>query len=519
MSQTQLDLSKLALDRSPQAASGKKPRHRRWVSRYVLPTAILVGFVLLLVAAAGRQLVPATPVTVVPVIVQRGEIQQAGTPLFKAAGWIEPRPTAVSVAALAPGVIEELLVVEGEQVKQGQPIARLISVDAELAAEQARAALSRSQGELQRAGAELSAAKSRRDNPLHLRIPLAEARSLLAKAITEKEKLPFLVQAAEANVEYTRLNFEGKQSAEGAVPGIVVLQAERDYANAKSQLEELRTRGPNLTREINALEEKSAALETQLDLLIDEHRQVAEAEARVVSAKAALEGARLVVRKAELTLSRMEISAPTDGRVLRLLTAPGNRVMGLDHTAGQNSSSVIEMYDPHRLQVRADVRLEDVPMVTPGAPVEIKTASSSHSLEGRVLQSTSTANIQKNTLEVKVALIDPPAAVRPEMLVTATFLAPPSAASEDSEGQIERLFIPKQLIATSESASVVWVVDANGQAAAKTVTLGGEGPDGLVEVTSGLTVTDKLIASGTDGLSPGESVVIRAENQTLGVGS
>jgi hypothetical protein len=82
------------------------------------------------------------------------------------------------------------------------------------------------------------------------------------------------------------------------------------------------------------------------------------------------------------------------------------------------------MYEPSRLQVRADVRLEDVSRVIPGAPVEIETAAVQGVVKGRVLQSTSTANVQKNTLEVKVELLDPPEALSPEMLVKASFLAP-----------------------------------------------------------------------------------------------
>lgn len=472
----------------------------------------------MLVAATGSQLVPATSVTVVPVIVQRGEIQQSGTPLFQTAGWIEPRPTAISVPALAPGVIEDLLVVEGEEIEKGQPIALLISVDAELAAEQARATLSLSEGELQRTQAELCAAESRRDNPLHLKVPLAEARSLLAKAMTEKEKLPFLIKAAEANVDFTRRSFEGKRSAGDAVAGVVVLRAERDYLAAQAELEELQTRGPNLTREIGALQEKTNALEEQLTVLIEEQRQVAEAQAKVVSAKAACDDARLQIRQAELTLNRMRILAPMNGRILRLVAAPGTRVMGLEHTAGQSSSTVVEMYDPGRLQVRADVRLEDVPLVTPGAPVEIKTASSSHPIEGRVLQSTSTANIQKNTLEVKVEVIDPPSTVRPEMLVTATFLAPESTSETDAPLEIERILVPRQLVSASESGSLVWIVDGSNRAVRRVVTLGGERPGGLVEVTEGLNVTDKLIASGASDLSSGETVSIREEDQTIGVG-
>ena len=38
---------------------------------------------------------------------------------LKAAGWIEPRPTPVGVAALALGVIQELLVVEGQGTVSG----------------------------------------------------------------------------------------------------------------------------------------------------------------------------------------------------------------------------------------------------------------------------------------------------------------------------------------------------------------------------------------------------------------
>lgn len=517
MSNTQLDLSKLALNRSPSTASGTKTRHRRWVSRYVLPLAILAGFAALLAATAGRQLIPATSVTVVPVIAQRGEIQQTGTALFQAAGWIEPRPTPVSVPALAPGVIEELLVVEGQEVKQGEPIARLISVDAEIAVELARASLALSKGELQRAQAEFTAAESRRDNPLHLKVPLSEARSLLAKTTTESEKLPFLIKAVEASVDFTRRSFEGKQSAGAGVPQVVVLKAERDYLAAQAELEELQIRGPNLKREIKALQETVQALEEQLKLLIEERRQVAEAHAKVNSASAVCDDSRLRLRQAELTLQRMRICAPMEGRVLRLVAAPGTRVMGLEQSAGQNSSTVVEMYEPKRLQVRADVRLEDLLLVTPGAPVEIKTASSNHPINGRVLQQTSMANIQKNTLEVKVELIEPPPTVRPGMLVTATFLAPKWDSAPDSPVEMERILIPRQLVSTSESGSIVWVVDGNNQAIPRTVTLGGDAQRGLVEVTKGLDVTDKLIASGTSGLSPGEPVVIREEDQTIGV--
>ena len=45
--------------------------------------------------AARDSFLPAHVVTVTPVIVTRADVQQEGTPLFQAAGWIEPQPSAV----------------------------------------------------------------------------------------------------------------------------------------------------------------------------------------------------------------------------------------------------------------------------------------------------------------------------------------------------------------------------------------------------------------------------------------
>lgn len=518
MSAPRLDLSKLALDRSPASSTAKKPRPRRWLSRYVLPISILLGFLALLGASAGRQLWPKQSVTVVPVIVKRSEVQQAGTILFQAAGWIEPRPTAISVAALAPGVIEELLVVEGQQVTRGEPIARLISIDAELAVEQSEATLAICGGELQRAEAERDAASIRLEQPIHLTVQLSEANSLLARATTEFDKLPFLIEAAEARLKFTSATVESRRAAGAAIPARTLQQAEAEDAEADASLRELRVRQPNLKREIEAFQNKVNAVRTQLELLVEERRQLEEAKAKVVSAAALSDEASSLLRKARLNLERNVVRSPINGRVLRLVASQGMRVMGLDGTSGQSSSTVVELYDPTRLQVRADVRLEDVPMVTPGQMVEIETASSGHTIQGRVLQSTSSANIQKNTLEVKIELIEPPQTVSPEMLVTATFLAPQNAATSSDRNETERVFVPGQLVQSDDGGKFVWVVDAGNRAMRKSITVGGASPDGLVEVVEGLNVTGKLISSGVESLHQGDFVVVSGEDQTIGIG-
>src|SRR5262245_57211796 len=123
---TSVDLRQLAVQREP--ASQAKPRRGQtsYITRYVLPGAVLLGFVFLLVWALRATLLPSHPVTVVPVLASRAEGQMAGATLFQAAGWVEPRPTPSVVTALAEGVVEQLLVVEGQAVKAGEPVARLI---------------------------------------------------------------------------------------------------------------------------------------------------------------------------------------------------------------------------------------------------------------------------------------------------------------------------------------------------------------------------------------------------------
>lgn len=520
MAKIPIDLSQLVLERD----SGKNPVKgqlrrptSRWLTRYALPAMILLGLLALVISSAGHQFLPARSVSVLPVIVKKAGIQPTGSPLFQAPGWIEPRPTAISVAAMAPGVIEKLLVVAGQPVKEGEAIAKLVSVDAELTLEQAENVVAIRQGEFNRAQAELAAARARYENPVHLRSQLADAQSDLARSRTECATIPFLIEAAEANVKYAIENMEGKRSAKGAVSNNAIAIAENEYAKASANLKELKERQPNLLREMLSREEVVSALEYQLRELVDERRQLDEADAKAQSALAYYKDAQLQVRIAELTLERMTVRAPFSGTVLKLVAPPGTRVMGMEANAGQSSSTVVEMYDPGELQVRVDVRLEDIPMVTRDQPVDIETPSSPGVIHGRVLQVTSSANIQKNTLEVKVALINPPAGISPEMLTTATFRSPVQESLAAPVTMKDRVFVPRQLVQSSESTPFVWIVDEQSKARKRTLELDDRKDDVLVSVKTGLRFTDKLISTGIDDLSEGMRVRVTGDDQTLGI--
>jgi RND family efflux transporter MFP subunit len=296
------------------------------------------------------------------------------------------------------------------------------------------------------------------------------------------------------------------------VAGILLVQAQSEADAARAALEELQGREARLRNEVEAQKARREALRLRLELKTDETKQLADATAQVESAEARLEQANVAVEAADLRLKRMEVRAPAAGRVLALVARPGMRVTGMSANSMQDSSTVVTLYDPALLQVRADVRLEDVHRVRPGQQVRIESAAAPGGpLEGEVLMATSQADIQKNTLQVKVSVKEPPPSLRPDMLVQVTFLAPPPPKAKDAASQPLRLLVPRHLVESSEGGSHVWVADrAAGVARRRAVTLGLSGGD-LVEVVEGLAVGDRLIVSGRDGLRDGERITVTGE--------
>jgi HlyD family secretion protein len=506
-----VDLRQLAVRRDG-VTSPPPRRHKHLLTRYVLPGAVLLGFLGVIGWAARDSLLPSKPVTVVPVMTTRSAVQQEGTPLFQAAGWVEPRPTPVLVTALAEGAVEQLLVVEGQEVKAGQPVARVVEADARLALRDAEATLRLRRAEAASARAALRAAKTNAEQPVQLKAALAEAEATLAQKETERTALPFQFSAAQARLRLARQSLEGKQQAVGAVPEIALQQARSELDAATAALQELEARQGRLKQEVDAQTLRRDALSKRLELKTEETRALAEAEAQQEAAEAKLQQAQVAVEAAKLRLERMTVRAPTAGRVLALVARPGMRVMGLAPGALHDSSTVVSLYDPGRLQVRADVRLEDVPRVRPGQAVKIEAAAAPGGpLDGEVLFSTSQADIQKNTLQVKVAIKAPPPTLRPDMLVQVTFLAPPAPKSTGTPSEVLRLLVPRQLVESGESGSRVWVADqAAGVARLRAVKLGAVAGE-LVEVVEGLAPTDRLIAGGREGLRDGQRITVTGE--------
>ncbi len=182
--------------------------------------------------------------------------------------------------------------------------------------------------------------------------------------------------------------------------------------------------------------------------------------------------------------------------------------MGGKHDGG----AVITMYQPEKLQVRVDVRFEDLPQIQRGQPVQIESPAVPTPLQGTVLFLSSLADIQKNTLEVKVAIEDSPEVIKPEMLVDVTFLAPERPGATKVTSESVHLFVPKNLIQEDANTSYVWVADQTARVARKTpVETGSRGSRNLIEITAGLTETSKLIAAPDPQLQDQDRILVTGE--------
>jgi multidrug efflux pump subunit AcrA (membrane-fusion protein) len=514
---TPVDLRALAVDRGSREKASAIRRPRNWFTRLVIPAALLAGFAGLLAWSLRDWLLPSTPVTVVPVVATRADAQAVDTPLFQAAGWIEPRPTPIFVSSLVEGVVERLNVIEGQAVAAGEPVAYLIDRDAKLAVRQAEADLALRQAELASAEAREIAAKKLLAEPIPRQAELAEAEAQLSKIETEIARFPGMCAAVKARIDIAQREVESKRAAGEGVSVILLARAESELASANALMKEYTDQLVALNREQGAMLTRRDVLKRQLELKIDEQRAVDEASAEVAAAKAQIELAMTALDAARLQLERTVIRAPIAGKVLALTSRPGAKLMGLAPAAMADASTVVTMYDPASLQVRADVRLEDVPRVVVGQKVRIETPAAKEPLLGQVITATSLADIQKNTLQVKVAIDNPPAVIKPDMLVQVTFLAPPQPAASTQVEPVMRIAAPKSLLEGSGESATAWVADvAEGVAELRQLTLGQPISEELVEVKTGLSIGDRLIATGREQLKPGERIRILKEDATIG---
>jgi HlyD family secretion protein len=520
MTQARTDISLLAGGSTPPPDNGSPsppargvvvpiPR-RRWKTRVLLPGMIFAAVGLTLLLAAGDALWPATPVHVVPVVVKAG-VQTAGKIIVQAPGWVEADPFPVAVTALADGIVADVPVLEGQHVEANEVVARLIPTDAQLALAKAEATLAEAKAGLFAAEADLKAAQRDWDTPIELTRQLSTAEAELAEKQAELARWPAELAADEALAQFKEAEYLRVKPLyeSGTASNIEYVRVQKEYENQKAVAEATRGRQPIIAAQITALQAEVKAAREHLELRINLTKMLENGQAAVAKMTAGVAAAQAARDEAQLRLERMDIRAPVAGVVMNRLVAPGSKLM-LNSNEMQ-SAQVLRLYDPARLQVRVDIPLAEAAKVGVGQQAEVVVdVLPERTFKGHVTRIVNEADIQKNTLQVKVAIEEPDAAIKPEMLARARFFA---NADAGSTGQAQRLLLPESVVMRHAGGhTMVWVADQARQIAVpRTITIAGMATDGWVQVDTGIQPGDRVIADAPNSLRDGSRIRILGE--------
>lgn len=482
-----------------------------WKTRVLLPAALLGGFTVLLGFSARDVLLPAREVEVVPVVVKATEgSTPTGAVVVQAPGWIEADPFSISVSALSDGVVKEVLVLEGDRVAAGQVVARLVEDDARLALTAAEAETALRRASLLSAEATLRAAEQEWEHPIERRRSLETAEAMRAEMRAELDRLPAEIAAEQAllvelHAEHERV---GQVYESHSAAAIELIRAQQRCEAQSARLKLIEGRRPILEAKIRQLDAEVTAAQENLRLRISETRVLADAKAGLARAQAELQRAEAMRDEARLRLERMSVRSPVDGVVQSRLIEPGSKLsLSMDDP---RSAQAIRLYDPEKLQVRVDVPLADSARIGVGQKAQVSVdALPDRVFEGVVTRVVHEADVQKNTVQFKVAILRPAAELKPEMLARAKFLG-----KTDPEGETgtSSVFAPASLVRGSPGGpDRVWLVDqGKGLAVSREVTAGPARMGGWVEVRQGLQPGDRLIVGDPAGLREGTRVrVIR----------
>lgn len=455
-----------SLDQLIERAESPRSPARRHFGVWLLPLAILLGFGLLFGILFRDRLLLAVTVEVVPAIgieekiggrpVSANTAAETGTLLFQASGWIEPDPLPVKATALTDGVIDEVKVLEGELVKKGQVLANLIAIDSRLERDAMAAGLAdvKASFDAHCTGTQIAMQKMEMERAS---LAIAEANA---------------AEAADKLRRYERLGAD------------VIPENERVTVRYNHQ---------RALAEIDAAKARMAEIAEQLNQIAYE----------IVAIRARIKGAEVKLAQAELALSRTDVTSPIDGRVLLLNSVPGQKKMiGMDD---ENSATVAILYNPQQLQVRVDVPLADAAGLGVGQRAKIRSNLLPNEVfEGVVTRITGSADLQRNTLQAKVRILNPNDKLRPEMLSRVEFFeftpSEETTGSASSDAMDLAIYVPAQAVANGS----VWVCDPDSLRAEKRSVTTSATRENLIRVDGGLRPGEWVITDDTSSLETGQ---------------
>jgi HlyD family secretion protein len=262
--------------------------------------------------------------------------------------------------------------------------------------------------------------------------------------------------------------------------------------------------------------ERTHARAQALDTLIaaqsiEDARTAAQvAAARVNAALARLEATRHGHAAARANLDNTLIRAPFSGTVLRRDAEVGEVVAPAVAGGGLTRGAVVTMADLSTLEVEVDVNEAYIAQIRDDQPSDIMLdAYPTVTFDGHVRQVVPTADRQKATVLVRVAIDSHDPRILPEMGARVVFRE--QEGLESAAAQPARVVVPAAAVRSDAGADVVWLV-IEGRATRRVIEAGPVMAEER-EVRSGLEGGETLILDPPAELAEGARVRIAGANE------
>ena len=283
--------------------------------------------------------------------------------------------------------------------------------------------------------------------------------------------------------------------------------AQRQLAATRKDLEEVQVRLAEAQRNLRRTEQLRA------DKLVSE-LQLDQAQSEVAALNARLEALRGQVAVAEGTvrvrtqdLEDLLVRAPFDGVVVSKDAQPGEMISPMSAGGGFTRTGIATIVDMESREIEVDVNEAFINRVKAGQKAEaVLDAYPDWVIPSHVINIVPTADRQKATVRVRIAFDELEPRILPDMGVKVSFL-------EDSKEQgavaaRPAVRVPAGAVFREGDMSFIWRV-RNEEIERVAVSTGAE-RDGQIDVLSGISAGDTVVASQVEGLKDGASVKIEA---------
>ena len=229
-------------------------------------------------------------------------------------------------------------------------------------------------------------------------------------------------------------------------------------------------------------------------------------QASLDAARAAMEGLEALNAVRKQVVKDMQILAPFSGVVVYKAAQPGEMISPVSAGGGFTNTGICTIVDMDSLEVEVDVNEAFINRVKPGQPVITNlNAYPKWDIPSEVIAIIPTADRNKATVKVRIALLEKDERVLPDMGSRVSFLR--KVDNNNQEIQKEGVMIPLAAVADIDGSSLVQLVEGNSVQIMQIEVA--EETANYARVIKGLESGMKVIARFDDELENNQKVIIK----------